>query len=136
MHFRNLRKILRILKKNITIVTLLFRKLLSPKTVVTSMSNSSCFRTPFGCQRISGPKLTKQARQHFLPNCLLIPDILSWKKSLLVRSEILGLCFNTLTAYHMNSRQNREKFLQQYQVQLSPKPLTFREIFIRFLKSP
>ena len=38
-------------------------------------------------------------------------DKLSWKKKfLLVTFEILGLCFNTFTAYHMYSRQNLEKF--------------------------
>ena len=49
-------------------------------------------------------------------------DELSWKKSLLVRSEILGLCFNTLTAYHVYSQQNWEKFPQQVEMQLSWKP--------------
>ena len=37
-------------------------------------------------------------------------DKLSSKIFLLVWCEILGLCFNILTAYHMNSGQNREKF--------------------------
>ena len=62
-------------------------------------------------------------------------DKLSWKKSLIVRSEILGHYFDTLTTYYMYSRQNWEKFPQQLQMQLSSKPLILCEIFIAFLKS-
>ena len=49
-------------------------------------------------------------------------DKWSWKKFLLVRSEILGLRFNTLTAYHMHSRQNWEKFPKLVQMELLSKP--------------
>ena len=61
-------------------------------------------------------------------------DKLSWKKYLLVGSEILGLCFNRLTAYHMDSCQNLENFLQEIQMQLFWKPLSLCEIFIAFFK--
>ena len=62
-------------------------------------------------------------------------DKLSWKKYLLVRSEISELCLNTLTAYHMYSRQNWEKFPQQVQMKLSSKPLIFFQILISFFKA-
>ena len=61
------------------------------------MSESSCFRKPFASQYVHRSwTLLKHSRKHFLPNFLLMLDKLSWKKFHLVRSEILGLCFNTL----------------------------------------
>ena len=82
--------------------------------LVPWFSDSLCLRTPFESQRVNvSQTLLKPARQHFLPNVLLMPDKLSWNKSLLVISEILELCFNTLSAYHMYSPKNWEKFHQQ-----------------------
>ena len=84
------------------------------------MTDSSSFKTPFGSQHISRSQtLPKPSRQQVLPNFLLMPGKLNWKKSLLIKSKILGPCFNTLTDYHMNSRQNKEKSPQQSQMQLS-----------------
>ena len=62
-------------------------------------------------------------------------DKLSWKKFPLVRSEILGLCFNTLKAYHTYSRQNCEKFRQQVKAKLSSNPEIFFQIFFSFFKA-
>ena len=73
--------------------------------------------------------MLKTARPGFLPILLLISDKLSWKKSHLVRSEILGLCFNALTTYHMYSCRNWEKLPQQVQMQLSSKLWTISEFF-------
>ena len=42
---------------------------------------------------------------------------LSWKKSVLVRSKILGLFVNTLTAEYMYSGRNMQTFMQQVQSQ-------------------
>ena len=53
----------------------------------------------------------------------------------LVRSEILGLFVNTLTADDKYSRHNRENFPQQIQMILSQNPKIFSGIFIAFLKS-
>ena len=64
-----------------------------------------------------------------------MPYILSWAKALLVKPETLGLCFNTLMAYHNNFRQNREKITQQYHMHISPKQLTCPGLFIAFSKS-
>ena len=43
----------------------------------------------------------------------LMLDKLSWEKSVLVRSEILGLFVNTLTAEYKYSRRNMQNFLEQ-----------------------
>ena len=50
--------------------------------------------------------MPKSPWKHFYPNFLLIKETLSWKTSLLVRSEILGLFGNTLTDDHMYSRRS------------------------------
>ena len=62
-------------------------------------------------------------------------DKLSWKKSALVRSKILGLFVNTLTAEYMYSRRNMQTFTQQVQTWLSLKQKTLSGFFIAFLKS-
>ena len=56
--------------------------------------------------------LLKSARQHVYPKFASILYRLSWKTSLLVRSEILGLFVNTFTADDKYSCHNREKFLE------------------------
>ena len=62
-------------------------------------------------------------------------DKLSWKKSALVRSKILGLFVNTLTAEYTYSRRNMQTCTQQVQSPLSLKEKTFSGFFIAFLKS-
>ena len=47
------------------------------------------------------------------------------KKSLFVRSDILGLLDNTLTADEKYFHHNRERWQQPIQVQLSEKPKPF-----------
>ena len=60
-------------------------------------------------------------------------DKLSWKKSALVRSKILGLFVNTLTAEYTYSRRNMQTFTQKVQTPLSLKQKTFSGFFIAFL---
>ena len=60
---------------------------------------------------------------------------MSWNKSALVRSKILGLFVNTLTAEYTYSRRNMQTFTQQVQTPLSLKQKTFSGFFIAFLKS-
>ena len=57
------------------------------------------------------------------------------KKSALVRSKILGLFVNTLTAEYTYSRRNMQTLMQQVQTPLSLKQKTFSGLFIAFLKS-
>ena len=60
---------------------------------------------------------------------------MSWKKSALVRSKILELFVNTLTAEYMYSGRNMQTFTQQVQTPLSLKQKTFSGFFIAFVKS-
>ena len=60
---------------------------------------------------------------------------MSWKKSALVRSKILGLFVNTLTAEYTYSRRKMQTFTQQLQMPLSLKQKTFFGFFFAFLKS-
>ena len=59
---------------------------------------------------------------------------MSWKKSALVRSKILGLFVNTLTAEYMYSGRNMKTFMQQVQMPLTLKQMTFSRFLITFLK--
>ena len=103
--------------------------------MVTYTSKRSCFRRPFGNQRVNGfQTLLKSARHHYYPIFPCIWDILSWKKSALVWSEILRLFLNTLTAHNKFSRCNVHNFAPQVQTPLSQKQKTFCEFFIPFLK--
>ena len=60
---------------------------------------------------------------------------MSWKKSALVRSKIVGLFVNTLTAEYMYSGRNMQTFTEQVQMPLSLKQKGFSAFFISFLKS-
>ena len=57
------------------------------------------------------------------------------EKVSLIRSKILGLFVNTLTAEYTYSRRNMQTFKQQVQTPLSLKQKTFSGFFIAFLKS-
>ena len=86
-------------EKKISIIALLFQKWWSAKEVITQTSKRSYFRRPWGNQRVNGfQTLLKSTRHHYYPIFPCICDILSWKKSPLVWSEILRLFLNTLTA--------------------------------------
>ena len=78
--------------------------------------------------------MLKSARHHYYPTFPCIWDILSWKKSALVWSEILRLFVNTLTADNKYSRCNVHNFAQQVQRPLSQKQNCFCGFFIGFLK--
>ena len=52
--------------------------------------------------------------------------------SVLVRSKILGLFVNTLTAEYTYSRRNIQTFMQKVQTPLSLKQKTFSDFLLRF----
>ena len=54
---------------------------------------------------------------------------------MLVRFEILGQFFNTMTAVYKYFRQNPENLPQQVQTLMSLRPETFSQFFIALLKS-
>ena len=90
----------------------------------------SCFRRPFGNQRVNVfQTLLKSARHHYYPIFRCIWDILSWKKSALVWSEILRLFVKTLTADNRYSRCNVLNFAQKVQTLY----LENKRIFLDFL---
>ena len=59
---------------------------------------------------------------------------MSWKKSALVRSEILTLFVSRLTTDDKYSRRNMLNFTQQFEAPLSQKQESFSGFFIAFLK--
>ena len=75
------------------------------------------------------------SRRCFYANFSWMSDKSITKRSLLARSEILGLCFNRLTCDHMYYNLSTEIFQQLVRTQLSQKPKTFSWIFIAFFKS-
>ena len=79
--------------------------------------------------------MLKSARHYYYPIFPWIWDKLSWKKSSLVRSKILGLFVNTLTAEYTYSPRIMQILTQQVQKSLSLKQKAFSGFFFAFLKS-
>ena len=115
--------------------SLIISEIIVSKEVATETSRRSCFRTPFGNQRVNGFQTPlKVARHDYYPFLPWIPGKLSWKKSELFWSEMLRLFANTLTADDKYSCRNMQNFLRQLQTLLSQKRKTFSGYFIAFLK--
>ena len=107
-----------------------------PKEVAIETSKRSCFRTPFGNQRVNGFQTPlKDPGHHYYPFFPWIPGKLSWKKSALLWSEILRNFANTLAADGKYSCRRMQNFLQQLQTLLSPKRNAFSGIFNEFPRS-
>ena len=135
LKFWNVREIYNILKKRMRVLAKLFPKLLFRKEVATETSRKSCFRRPFGNQRVNGFQTPlKIARHHYYPFFPWIQGKLSWKKTALLWSKILRLFANTLTADDKYSCRNMQNFLQKLQTLLSQTHKTFSWYFIPFLK--
>ena len=95
----------------------------------------SCSNTPFGNQRVNGfETLLYSARHYYFYIFPWIRDKLSWKKSVLVTSEIFRLFVNTLTPDDKHSRRYMQIFWQQLQTALSQKEKAFCQVLIAFLK--
>ena len=60
---------------------------------------------------------------------------MSWKTSLLVTAEILGLFNHTLTTEDKHSIHNKERLTQPTQIYLFKKQKSFVTFFVAFLKS-
>ena len=105
------------------------------KEVATETSRKSWFRTPFGNQRVNGFQTPlKVARHHYYPFFQWISGKLSWKKTALLWSKILGHFANTLTADDKYSFRYMQNLLHKLQTLLSQKRKTFSWYFIPFLK--
>ena len=118
-----------------SVLALLFPKLLFRKENASETCRRSCFRTPFGNQRVNGFQTPlKVTTWQYYPFFPWIPGELSWKKTALLWSEILRLFANTLTADDRYSFRNMRNFLQQIQTLFSQKRKVFSGFFIAFLK--
>ena len=79
--------------------------------------------------------LLKSATNHLYHIYWSLPSQLTWKKSLLLTCQILGLLVNTLAADKKYRVLNRENLTIPIQMQLSHKQKTFSQFFATFLKS-
>ena len=99
------------------------------------MSKTARFRGPFDKQHGKrGQALLKSTLQHLDDIHRSLPRKLSWKKSLLLTCQILGLVVNTLAADEKYPVLNRDNLTIPIQMQLSQKQKTFSEFFAAFLK--
>ena len=99
------------------------------------MSKKSRFRGPFDKQHGKRAQaLLKSASQHLYHIHRSLPRKLSWKKSLLLTCQILGLLVNTLAADEKYPVLNRDNLTIPIQMQLSEKQKTFSQFFAAFLK--
>ena len=100
------------------------------------MSKKSRFRGPFDKQHGKRAQaLLKSASQHLYHIHRSLPRKLSWKKSLLLTCQILGLLVNTLAADQKYPVVNRDNLTIPIKMQLSQKQKKFSELFAASLKS-
>ena len=100
------------------------------------MSKDTQFRGSFEKQhgkRSQG--LLKSASQHFYHIYWSLTKKLSWKKSLLLTCQILGLLVNTLAADEKYPVLNRDNLTIPIQMELSQKEKSFSEVSDSFLNS-
>ena len=118
-----------------SVLAWLLAKLLYPKELATETSTRSCFRTPFGNQRVNGFQTPlKVARHHYYHFFPWISGKLSLKKTTLLWSYILRLFAKTLTGDDKYSCRNMQNFMQQLQTLLSEKRKTFSGFYNEILK--
>ena len=99
------------------------------ENVVREMSKMSCFSGPFEQQhgkRVEA--LLKCAWMHLYPIHWSLRSQLSWKKSLLVTCQILGLLVNTFPTNENYALLKRHNLTILIKVQLSQKPKTLMPI--------
>ena len=100
------------------------------------MSKKSCLREPFAKEDGKcAQALFKSASQHVYHIHRSLPRKVSWKKSLLLTWQILGLLVNTFAADEKYPVLNRDNLTIPIQMQLSEKQKTFSQFLAAFLKS-
>ena len=100
------------------------------------MSKTSRFRETFDKQhRKRGQTLLKSSSHQLYDIHWSLPSQLSWKKSLLLTCQILGLLVNILAADEKYPVLNRENLTIPVHMQLFEKQKTFCQIFTSILKS-
>ena len=99
------------------------------------MSQKSCFRGHIKKQHGKrSQSLLESASQHFYHIHWSLPSQLSWKKSLLLTCQILGLLVNTLAADEKYPVLNRDNLTIPIQMLLSQKRKIFSEFLAAFFK--
>ena len=94
------------------------------------------FRGPFDKQHGKRAQaLLKSASQTLYHIHRSLPSQLSWKKSLLLTSKILGLLVNTLAADEKYLLLHRNNITIQIQMQISQKQKTFSNFSAAILKA-
>ena len=92
-------------------------------------------REPFDKQHgQSAQALLKSVSYHLYHIHWSLPSQLSWKKSLLLTCQILGLLVNTLAADEKYPVLNRDNLTIPIQMQLSQKENSFSRFWADFLK--
>ena len=100
------------------------------------MSKKSRFRGCFDKQYGKRAQaLLKSASQHLYHIHWSLPSQLSWKKSLFLTCQILGLLVNTLAADEKYPVLNRDNLTIPIRMQLFNQQKTFSEFLAAFLKS-
>ena len=100
------------------------------------MSKKPRLTEPFEKQRSKRARgFFKSALQHLYDIHWSLPSQLSWKTSLLLTCQILGLLVNTLAADEKNPVLNRDNLTIPIQMQFSQKQKTFSELFAAFLEA-
>ena len=84
------------------------------------MHKRACLLKPFGSERVNeSQKLLTSAEKYCYPSFSSFPAKLSYRKLFFIRSEILRVVVNTVTANVEDSRSNRENLRLPIQIQLS-----------------
>ena len=105
------------------------------ENVVRKMSKEPRFREPFDKQHGKRAEaLLKSASQHLYHIHWSLPTQYTWKKSLLLTCQILGLLVNTLATDEKYPVLNRDNWSMLIQIRLSQKK-NFSQFFAPFLKS-
>ena len=104
------------------------------QNVFRQMSKKPRSREPFDKQHGKRPQaLLKSASQQLYHIHWSLPSQLSWKLSVSLTCQILGLLFNTLRPDKMYPVLNRDNLTIPIQMQLSQKQKSFAQILDQFL---
>ena len=99
------------------------------------MSKKPGLREPFDKQHGSPAKtLLKSSSQHIYHIYWTVPSQLSWKTSLLLTCQLLGLLVNTLAADEKYPVLTRDNLTIPFQMQWAHKEKTFSQFSSAFLK--
>ena len=100
------------------------------------MSKKPRFREPFDKLHFKGAQaVLKSSSQHLYAIDSSLPSQYTWKKSLLLTCQILGLLVNTLAADEMYPLLKRDNLTIPIQMQLSQKQKPFSAFLASILKS-